>query len=482
MLDNVAAPTLTSSTANEGPAVDAVIYCRISHDATGEAAGVARQESECRALARRLGLDVAAVLVDNDLSAYSGVRRPAYLRLLERISDGAVRAVIAWHPDRLHRSLKELEEFISVIDAQRVAVHTVTAGDVDLSTPVGRMIARQLGTFARYESEHKSERIISAHRAKAHKGEWHGSNAPYGYAYARDAVGTPIRGATLEVLHEQAQVIKEAAGRFLSGENVPSIIRDLNERGVPSPRGGQWTVATMRSILVSPTSAGLRDYHGEVVAKGRWPAILNEDDHDALRARLTDNRRTKGIRAAKLYLLIGGLSECGLCGYRLYTARRPEGTRYYRCPSARGGCGRIHVVMTPLDNHVTDRLFAHLGHANVSKLVANPHAFRRELDRRSEIDGYLKDLAGMYATRTISRVEWQHARAGLAQQLRTLPEDPSHLGGLELGDANRLRIEWDALHIDRRRALLQLVIDVVVVHPARRGPRLRPERAEIRWR
>lgn len=79
----------------------AVIYCRISRDVTGEAAGVQRQEDECRALAQVRGLDVVDVLVDNDFSAYSGKHRN---RLWKASGEGGVDAVIPWHPDRLDQS------------------------------------------------------------------------------------------------------------------------------------------------------------------------------------------------------------------------------------------------------------------------------------------------------------------------------------------------------------------------------------------
>lgn len=61
----------------------AAIYARISSDKSGQSAGVERQEADCRALASRLGLTVSHVLVDNDISAYSGKPRPQYKRLLE---------------------------------------------------------------------------------------------------------------------------------------------------------------------------------------------------------------------------------------------------------------------------------------------------------------------------------------------------------------------------------------------------------------
>lgn len=67
--------------------------------------------------------------------------------------------MIAWHTDRLHRSSRELEEFIDICEGAGVAVETVKAGPVDFSTPAGRAVARTLGAWAGYESEQKAERI-----------------------------------------------------------------------------------------------------------------------------------------------------------------------------------------------------------------------------------------------------------------------------------------------------------------------------------
>ena len=66
----------------------AAIYSRISRDFTGERAGVARQEEDCRAKASALGWEVVRVFVDNDVSAYSGKRRPGYQTMLQAIEAG----------------------------------------------------------------------------------------------------------------------------------------------------------------------------------------------------------------------------------------------------------------------------------------------------------------------------------------------------------------------------------------------------------
>jgi hypothetical protein len=77
----------------------AAIYCRISHDKTGAGLGVERQKQDCRELAARLGWSVTEVFCDNDLSAYSGKRRPRYQALLEAIRAGRIDAVLTWHTD-----------------------------------------------------------------------------------------------------------------------------------------------------------------------------------------------------------------------------------------------------------------------------------------------------------------------------------------------------------------------------------------------
>jgi hypothetical protein len=63
----------------------AAIHARISLDRVGEAAGVGRQIDACGHLAEVEGWRVDEVLVDNDLSAYSGACRPEYERLLDLV-------------------------------------------------------------------------------------------------------------------------------------------------------------------------------------------------------------------------------------------------------------------------------------------------------------------------------------------------------------------------------------------------------------
>src|SRR5262245_25166919 len=232
----------------------AAIYVRISQDRGGGGLGVERQEQECRALAQRLGWTVAEVYCDNDLSAFSGRRRPDYERMLADIDAQKITAVIAWHPDRLHRRSMELERYISLCEKHHVENQTVTAGMWDLSTPSGRMTARQLGAVAAYESEHKSERLKSARIQQARNGKHHGGIRCYGYE--KDGV---------TIVADEAAEIANACEAIAGGASLRGIVRDMNERTVRTTTGKTWTSQQLRQTLMSPRIAGYSTHKGIIV-------------------------------------------------------------------------------------------------------------------------------------------------------------------------------------------------------------------------
>src|SRR5947209_5645390 len=190
------------------PMIRAAIYCRISQDRAGAGLGVTRQEEDCRALCERRGWVVAEVYADNDVSAYSGKPRPAWQQLISDVQAGAVGAMVSWHVDRLTRSPRELEDVIDLADKHGIELATVT-GEVDLSNPTGRLIARMLGAAARHEAEHKAERQKRQRRQAAEAGRVAGGGKrPFGYADDR-----------ITVIDDEAAIIRECAGRALSGES-----------------------------------------------------------------------------------------------------------------------------------------------------------------------------------------------------------------------------------------------------------------------
>ena len=170
----------------------AVIYARLGEARNkgkeGEGLSVGKQEADCRELAARLDLTVVEpVRNDNDLTAFKGASRSkpreGYEALLDDIRTGRADVVLAWHTDRLHRDMAELEEYIKVCGdgSDGVPTYTVKGGELRLDTSNGRMVARIMGAVARGEVEHMIERQKSAKERIGKAGAWQGGPRPYGY-------------------------------------------------------------------------------------------------------------------------------------------------------------------------------------------------------------------------------------------------------------------------------------------------------------
>ncbi|MDO9496143.1 MAG: recombinase family protein, partial [Nocardioides sp.] len=277
----------------------ASIYARISQDREGAGLGVKTQEQDCRELAASLGASIVAVHTDNDLSAYSGKPRPGYAALLASIAAGETDAVLAWHTDRLHRSPAELEDYITLCETRGVRTITVKAGNVDLASPSGLVMARTLGAFARYEVDHAVERMQRAKQRSADAGRWKGGRRPFGY----EADGVTVRP-------DEAALISDAADRVLSGEPVRAIARAWNEAGSTTTTGKPWTPHGPRRILLRPRNAGLMEHKGEIVGAAEWPAIIEPEKWRAVVGILSDPSRRSNATNTAVRWLGSGLYKC----------------------------------------------------------------------------------------------------------------------------------------------------------------------------
>ncbi len=469
----------------------AAIYARISADRYHDRLGVARQEQDCRALAERRGWPVATVYIDNDVSAFRGARRPEYTRLLRDLKNGVVDALIVWHPDRLHRSVRELEEFIDLIESTCASVATVQAGDYDLSTANGRTYARMGAVMARLESEHKSERVRRKAEELAMAGKvGGGGDRPFGYERDR-----------ITVREDEAQLIREAAAHLLAGRSIGSLLRSWHERGIKSVRGNTWRTSSLRRMITSPRIAGLRQFQGELLrvngepVKAQWPAIITPAEYERLAALIADPVRKLGGHP-RTYLLTGGLGVCGLCGHRLYARPHADRRRAYICYHdphiGMEGCGRIRSLAEPLEEFVRDVVLAAL----------DGPALREELRARESDDRYAELLDSLrrdeeslarlqrdfYEDHLIDRSRFLETNSRLRDRLeatrRALARRPSTgvLDGLPTGEA-ALRAVWDSHDMQWRRSLLDAVLKTVVLNPAVKGRNFfDPNRVEYRWK
>lgn len=434
----------------------AAIYCRISKDDTGRELGVRRQEKDCRALCDRLGWSVAGVFIDNDLSASRGARRPGYEAMCQGIGAGEFDALVCYHSDRLTRHPIELEALIDLIESSKVTVSTVAAGEYDLSTGSGKMVARILGSTARGEVDRMSERIARKKRELCEAGLPVGGGKRR-YGYTRDG---------MHVVPKEADVIRDTAARLLAGASYRSEVKRLNTAGLV-PDCGYWSPQSLRSVLTGHRIVAKATHHGKVVADAQWPAILDEETWLALRS----PRRPVGAQGRHL---LTGVVVCGRCGMVMYWRKNSGHRPAYSCNQLdRGGCSSCAIVAEPLERYVTEQFEAMLPAlaAVASAALAARGTGGGLTVVETEIARLEQQLAG-YAAQNLAGelelVEWNVLRAGVRDQLAKARADRTRLlSALSVPavvGSGDLVADWENEGA-RNRVLRQLIR--VVVRPGR---------------
>ncbi|WP_159391138.1 recombinase family protein [Streptomyces viridochromogenes] len=334
------------------------IYARISEDREGAHLATERQTNDCRELAGRLSdatteYRIVRVFEDNDLSAYSGKPRPDYKAMLEELRRGEGDCVLAWHTDRLHRSPAELEEYIDVCGPAAIPTRTVKAGDLDLSTATGRMIARQLGVQARYEVERMIERSKRARDQKAQHGEYSGGPRPFGFEsdgrtprtlecpscgkhgpdgftdrrhcegcgaddqFTRDLICKACDSSdTLLVIFacsncgidagfaadSEASLVARETLAVLAGVSLRSLVAENAKHGVVSVHGNEQKENQLRKLLMRPRNAGLMQHRGEIVGRADWMRLVDEPTYRSLVAMLEEPERRSSTTNVRRHL------------------------------------------------------------------------------------------------------------------------------------------------------------------------------------
>lgn len=455
---------------------NAAIYTRISLDSEGEALGVARQEQDCRDLAKRDGLNVVAVFSDNDTGASTRSRkkvRHQYADMLRRARAGEFGVIVSYSNSRLTRRPLELEELINLYELHGVRFVTVVSGNDDLSTADGRMVARIKASVDAAEVERTAERVARKHLESAREGKPVAGTRPFGW----------LAGGR-ELHPEESTLIREAATDVIAGVGAYAIARRWNEAGVTTSTGKPWQGHVLARMLKSPRLAGWRIHQGQIAigrdgqpVRGQWEPMLDQATHDALVAVLSteDTRYRVPHKNARHYLLTGTV-RCGLCGSVMYgnAAKYPT----YGCS------GNGHVVaasVAPVDDVVTRLVLAKL--ATVDLEAPKPEF--TDADRLAEVEASIAQLMASFTARELSAEVVFPAVSALETERDELRSERRRIeaAGAAPELANVDRAGWDRMDVDHRRAIIEGLLEAVLVRPAtRKGNTFDPERLEFVWR
>lgn len=517
----------------------AVIYTRVSKFEAGQRSPE-DQEAACRELCARHGWVVREVYAEAPgTSAYhEWVQRPELDRLLADLQPGTV--VVAWAVDRLtRRGMEQAGAVLRVLEEAGAVLVTVSDG-VDSRRDDAELHMGIRAILARSESRNtslRSRRGIARRRAE---GQWLWNRAPYGLRVedrrlVRDPETYPIaRRIADELLAGESAyaVTKRLNEAGIPGPtggtwNVGSVVRIATNpawAGVAIVRkrlrGGRYFY---RPVILGEESDDVSQ-HKPPTSVGE--GVISLAEHRRIVAMMDSRTRSKGRKRSDARFaqsgrrvsktLLAPFARCGrvgddgeMCGSRVVgSGKDPSGgAASYVCLAAtsraRAGdtCRGMYMSVSYADREVGERFITRVSscepddplmavvaerwtaHEQPEAVAARLAAEKAVEDVRgaiARIDTAYEEGIVDLATYRDRRATWVERLRAAQEELRRLPKPAADISPLM--DAEVLRAAWESAPLARRRMLLSLAVDSVVLRPAaRRGEPWNPERVEVIW-
>lgn len=336
-----------------------VIYARKStDDKDRQVRSLADQISECRDFGKRMGLKIASKVLKESQSAKQSDIRPIFREMIEDIKRGKYHAILAWHPDRLARNMKEAGEIIDLLDKEVITDLKFVSQSFE-NTSAGKV---QLGiTFvlAKEYSDRLSENVRRGIRRSLFEGKYV-SMGKHGYYKDSQQFLRPDG--------ENFIFLKNAFKMRLEGKRLEDMAKYLNECGYKTwtkKRGSflyKMDVKKLSRIIRDPIYAGVL-VHGDnrISLKTTYDfvpmitelefKIINKDNLDLRFSLKNRNKDENNVKAD----FLRGMVICGYCNHNLVSSITHKHNKkdhskvtnyyYYRCDTL--GCKRKGKSIRP---------------------------------------------------------------------------------------------------------------------------------------
>ena len=286
--------------------------------------------------------------------------RPQMQRLLRDVENGLYDAVICHDIDRLGRGgMRDQGTILETFKWSHTAI--ITPDKIyNLDADIDEEAVEFKTLSARYEYRMIKKRLARGREASVREGKFIGHIAPYGYERYK-LQGQ--RGWSLQPVEPAASVVRDIFRWYTADADrigVALIARRLNERGILSPAGKDWTNCGVRGVLNNPVYAGMIrsknrpdqktmvDGHVSVsrprnptpeVYPGLHEALIPQEIFDQAQELLSRNKSRPGPKQVAMKNPLSGLVICGQCGRAM--VRRPYGNGYpdgLLCPYTSCSC------------------------------------------------------------------------------------------------------------------------------------------------
>jgi site-specific DNA recombinase len=309
------------------------LYARYSSDQQ-RAASIDDQFRECRAFAEREGWTVVEEYSDAAISGASS-HRPGLQALVRDARRYDI--VLAESLDRLSRDMEDTAGLFKRLSFNNVKIATLAEG-----RDIGHLHVGLKGTMNALFLKDLADKTRRGLRGRVEAGK-SGGGRSYGYRVLGPQVEAERGG--MEILAEEASIVRRICRTFVAGTSPKAIAKALNVEKIPGPASAGWSPSTIHGhagrgtgILNNELYVGKRIWNrlrylkdpdtGRRVSRlnprDQWIVtevqhlrILDDDLWQAVKTRQAATRHTMqaGIdRARRPKYLFTGLTKCGECG------------------------------------------------------------------------------------------------------------------------------------------------------------------------
>ena len=234
------------------------LYCRLSQDdgLDGDSNSIQNQKSILQRFAEDHHFPNPCFYVDDGFSG-GNFQRPAFQQMIADMENGEIGIIVTKDLSRLGRNQLHtglyIEERFPMFGVRYIAIND----NVDTENAESNDLMPFKNLFNEWFIRDTSRKIRAVLKAKAERGEWLGTRAPYGYIRNPDT-------KKLEVDEEAAAIVRRIFAMCASGNGPSQIARILKKEQVLTPTMYAYTKHNM-------THTGLdtqRPYHwsGDTVA------------------------------------------------------------------------------------------------------------------------------------------------------------------------------------------------------------------------
>ena len=329
------------------------VYIRVStEDQAREGFSLGEQEEKLLALCKFKDLEVYKVYKDAGISAKDMEHRPQFQEMLKDMKDGKINYIVAYKLDRITRSVRDLEELISVLEQYNCFL-LCDRDDVNTSTANGRFFVRMLTVLSQLEIEIVSERTKFGLNGAIKSGHIPGQR-PFGYKSADDK--------KMIIDNATRPYVEKIFDMYLEGKSFQQIANYFEENNIYPNK--KWKDTTIQKIIDNKIYMGDYEQYKRIGKQENLEPIvyMNVVEPIISRAKWEECQRQKERNQRtytrdRIYTFFQRL-KCPNCS-RIMKCKGSGGTKrkymYYTCEHCHINFNENHVELL-LKNFIYDLL------------------------------------------------------------------------------------------------------------------------------